>query len=106
MTVLFYLNDVTMGGHTFFWSSSWTCGQNVDGFDILSSYSGWMLDKNALYAAKPAIDVKYVSQVWIRQGNYEGFPSKRMFTSAEQAAIVQKSLISAREGMDPSLFQG
>ena len=64
MTVLFYLNDVTMGGHTFFWSSSWTCGQNVDGFDILSSYSGWMLDKNALYAAKPAIDVKYVSQVW------------------------------------------
>jgi prolyl 4-hydroxylase len=27
------------------------------------------LDKMALHAALPAIDTKYVSQVWIRQGN-------------------------------------
>ena len=37
-----------------------------------------LLDKMALHAAMPAVDVKYVSQVWIRQTNYEGRPSKRL----------------------------
>jgi prolyl 4-hydroxylase len=36
------------------------------------------LDKRALHAALPAIDTKYVSQVWIRQGPYTGSPSKRL----------------------------
>ena len=36
------------------------------------------LDKAALHAALPAIDTKYVSQVWIRQGDYTGMPSKRL----------------------------
>jgi hypothetical protein len=40
----------------------------VDGF----------LDKQALHAAMPAIDTKYVSQIWIRQSNYCGQPSKRL----------------------------
>lgn len=37
-----------------------------------------MLDKMALHAAKPAVDVKYVSQVWIRQAAYHGNASKRL----------------------------
>ena len=37
-----------------------------------------LLDKMALHAALPAIDTKYVSQVWIRQGEYVGHPSKRL----------------------------
>ena len=36
------------------------------------------LDKRALHAALPAVDTKYVSQVWIRQGVYSGQPSKRL----------------------------
>ena len=36
------------------------------------------LDPNALHAALPAIDTKYVSQIWIRQSNYYGAPSKRL----------------------------
>ena len=106
VTVLIYLNDVKNGGHTSFPALKLDV-QPKRGTALVffpSTVDG-LLDKNALHAAKPAVDVKYVSQVWIRQGNYEGFPSKRMFTSAEQARIVQKSLISAREGMDPSFFK-
>ena len=36
------------------------------------------LDKRALHAALPAIDTKFVSQVWIRQSTYNGQPSKRL----------------------------
>lgn len=36
------------------------------------------LDPLALHAALPAVDTKYVSQVWIRQGAYYGQPSKRL----------------------------
>lgn len=106
VTVLIYLNDVEKGGQTAFPSLKLEV-QPKRGMALVffpATVDG-LLDKNALHAAKPAVDVKYVSQVWIRQGNYEGFPSKRMFTSAEQAEIVQKSLISAREGLDPSVFR-
>lgn len=36
------------------------------------------LDPRALHAALPAVDPKYVSQVWIRQSVYSGQPSKRL----------------------------
>lgn len=36
------------------------------------------LDRQALHAALPAVDVKYVSQIWIRQAPYFGQPSKRL----------------------------
>ena len=39
--------------------------------------------------------VKCVSEVWIRQSNYEGVASKRIFTSPEQASLVQQSLAYA-----------
>jgi prolyl 4-hydroxylase len=99
VTVLVYLNDVERGGHTWFPNLNVSV-QPKKGMALVffpSTVDG-LLDKNALHAAKPAIDTKYVSQVWIRQGRYEGLPSKRIFSSVEQALIVQKSLIAAREG--------
>lgn len=99
VTVLVYLNDVQRGGQTAFPALNLEV-QPKKGMALVffpATVDG-LLDKNALHAAKPAIDTKYVSQVWIRQSNYQGLPSKRMFSSAEQASIVQKSLICAREG--------
>lgn len=37
-----------------------------------------LLDKRVLHAALPAVDTKYVSQIWIRQTDYEGQPSVRL----------------------------
>ena len=99
VTVLVYLNDVNQGGHTWFPNLNLSV-QPKRGMALIffpSTVDG-LLDKNALHAAKPAIDTKYVSQVWIRQGRYDGMPSKRMFSSVDQALIVQKSLMVAREG--------
>lgn len=99
VTVLTYLNDVERGGHTAFPTLNLEI-QPKKGMALVffpATVDG-LLDKNALHAARPAVDTKYVSQVWIRQGPYDGVPSKRMFTSPEQASMVQKSLIFAREG--------
>lgn len=99
VTVLTYLNDVERGGHTAFPNLNLEV-QPKKGMALIffpATVDG-LLDKNALHAAMPAIDTKYVSQVWIRQGRYEGVPSKRIFTSPEQASLVQKSLICATEG--------
>lgn len=79
VTVLVYLNDVSRGGHTSFPSLNIEV-QPRQGMALVffpASVDG-LLDKMALHAALPAVDVKYVSQVWIRQGNYEGQPSKRL----------------------------
>lgn len=37
-----------------------------------------VLDPLALHRAEDAVDVKYVSQVWIREGEYIGVPSCRL----------------------------
>lgn len=36
------------------------------------------LDPLLLHAAEPAVDVKWVSQIWIRQGTYNGTPTARI----------------------------
>ena len=36
------------------------------------------LDPMLLHAAEPAIDTKWVSQIWIRQGAYHGTPTARI----------------------------
>lgn len=36
------------------------------------------LDSRLLHAAEPAIDTKWVSQIWIRQGPYNGTPTARI----------------------------
>jgi len=79
ITVLTYLNDVPRGGSTSF------PNLNIEvrpkrGMALVffpATLDG-LLDKMALHAALPAVDVKYVSQVWVRQSNYEGTPSKRL----------------------------
>jgi prolyl 4-hydroxylase len=99
VTVLTYLNDVEEGGHTAFPALNLEVKpQKGMAIVFFPATVDGLLDQNALHAAKPAVDTKYVSQVWIRQGDYDGVPSKRIFSSVEQASIVQKSLICAREG--------
>ena len=79
ITVLIYLNDVPNGGATRF------PALNLDvrpkrGMALVffpATIDG-MLDKMALHAALPAIDTKFVSQIWVRQSNYSGQPSKRL----------------------------
>lgn len=81
VTVLVYLNTVTQGGQTRFPSLpllndiSPKRGMAIVFFP--ATVDG-LLDKMALHAALPAVDTKYVSQVWIRQGPYDGQPSKRL----------------------------
>lgn len=94
VTVLVYLNKVENGGGTSFPVLNLEV-KPKKGMAIVffpATVDG-LLDKMVLHAAKPAIDTKYVSQVWIRQGHYDGLPSKRMFSSVEQATVVQKSLL-------------
>ena len=99
VTVLTYLNDVSEGGHTSFPALNLSVKpQKGMAIVFFPATVDGLLDTYALHAALPAVDTKYVSQVWIRQGDYDGVPSKRMFSSVEQASIVQKSLICAREG--------
>lgn len=79
ITVLTYLNDVPRGGSTSF------PNLNIEvrpkkGMALVffpATLDG-LLDKMALHAALPAVDIKFVSQVWVRQTNYDGTPSKRL----------------------------
>ena len=79
VTVLMYLNTVARGGATRFPALNIDV-QPVRGLALVffpATVDGF-LDKMALHAAMPAIDTKYVSQIWIRQSVYTGLPSKRL----------------------------
>ena len=79
ITVLIYLNTVQRGGATRFPALDLEV-QPVRGMALVffpATVDG-LLDKMALHAAMPAIDTKYVSQVWVRQSTYVGQPSKRL----------------------------
>ena len=79
ITVLIYLNTVHQGGATRFPALNLDV-QPRKGMALVffpATIDG-ILDTMALHAALPAIDTKYVSQVWIRQSNYSGQPSKRL----------------------------
>ena len=79
VTVLVYLNDVPRGGATRFPALGLDV-QPRQGMALIffpATVDGF-LDKMALHAALPAIDTKFVSQVWIRQSTYNGQPSKRL----------------------------
>mmetsp|Transcript_49732 Transcript_49732/g.58032 ORF Transcript_49732/g.58032 Transcript_49732/m.58032 type:complete len:506 (+) Transcript_49732:193-1710(+) len=87
VTVLVYLNDLAVGrgGCTAFPRLKTSSGEILRvrperGKAIVffpASVDG-LLDTAALHAAEPALDTKYVSQVWIRQGEYKGIPTKRL----------------------------
>lgn len=79
VTVLVYLNDVYQGGATSFPALGLQV-QPRQGTAVVffpATVDG-LLDKMVLHAALPAIETKYVSQVWIRQSEYVGHPSKRL----------------------------
>lgn len=70
VTVLIYLNDVERGGQTSFPSLKLEV-RPVQGMALIffpATVEG-VLDRRALHAALPAVDPKFVSQVWIRQSN-------------------------------------
>jgi prolyl 4-hydroxylase len=80
VTVLVYLNTVNVGGATRFPTLDQLAVQPVAGMAVVffpATIDGY-LDRRAVHAAEPAVDVKYVSQIWIRQTNYVGQPSKRL----------------------------
>jgi prolyl 4-hydroxylase len=80
VTVLVYLNTVAVGGATRFPALDQLAVQPVAGMAVVffpATIDGY-LDRRAVHAAEPAVDVKYVSQIWIRQTNYVGQPSKRL----------------------------
>ena len=82
VTVLTYLNDVGIGGQTAFPNLNLQV-QPRRGMALVffpSTLDG-LLDKMALHAALPAVDIKYVSQIWIRQVRYFSF-------SLESACIL------------------
>jgi len=76
-TVLVYLNDVSDGGCTYF--KRLDLAIKPDKGTALVFFPGFMngeLDTDALHAGMPAIDTKWVSQVWLRQSFREdGQPS-------------------------------
>lgn len=79
-TVLVYLNEVAEGGCTHFKRLDLSINP-VKG-TALVFFPGFMngeLDTDALHAGMPAVDTKFVSQVWIRQSFREdGQPSSKV----------------------------
>lgn len=47
-------------------------------YDSSGNKVGVQLDPLALHQAEPAVDIKYVSQIWVREGAYAGVPSVRL----------------------------
>eukprot|EP00980_Cylindrotheca_fusiformis_P011752 scaffold2794_cov100-Cylindrotheca_fusiformis.AAC.10 len=79
ITVLVYLNSPQQGGATHFPNLNLSV-QPKQGTALVffpATVDG-LLDKAVLHAALPAVDTKYVSQVWIRQSKYTGTASKRL----------------------------
>jgi hypothetical protein len=58
------------------------------------------LDPLALHAALPAVDTKYVSQIWIRQGNYYGQSSKRL-SNLMGAPLTEEEVRNSGGGVGP-----
>lgn len=98
ITVLIYLNDVPRGGATRFPALNLDV-QPRRGMALVffpATIDG-VLDKMALHAALPAVDTKFVSQVWIRQSNYNGQPSKRLPQTLGLPLDGLSSLLAAQQ---------
>lgn len=86
-TVLVYLNDVERGGETRFPALKLDVRpQRGKAVVFFPATVDGRLDRRLLHAALPAVDVKYVSQVWVRQGHHDGMPSKRLGPEFRAAA--------------------
>jgi hypothetical protein len=100
VTVLIYLNDVKRGGATSFPVLNLQV-QPRQGMALVffpAAIDG-TLDKSALHAALPAVDTKFVSQVWIRQTSYYGQPSKRLPQALSALTTANPQLLHAATTM-------
>jgi prolyl 4-hydroxylase len=71
VTVLMYLNDVGEGGETHFpYMNLKVRPTKGAALVFFPSTVNGELDVQALHAALPAVDTKYVSQVWVRERTY------------------------------------
>ncbi|CAM9121867.1 unnamed protein product [Heterosigma akashiwo] len=80
-TVLVYLNDVRAGGETCFPKLQLAMQpRRGNAIVFFPAKLNGELDPLALHCARPAVEgyPKWVSQIWIRQGHYDGIPSKRV----------------------------
>lgn len=87
-TVLCYLNDVAEGGTTAFRRVRFEV-KPVKGRALIF-FPGFMdgeLDTDALHAGMPAIDTKWVSQVWIRQSFREDGQPSMPVPESEQTLV-------------------
>jgi len=78
-TVLVYLNDVPAGGQTSFPRAGIAVSPRRGSAVVFfpASLDG-ELDQRALHAAEDAVSEKWVSQIWVRQADYNGLPSVRI----------------------------
>jgi len=78
-TVLVYLNDVEVGGCTYFRKLGLRIKPKAGmALVFFPAFMDAELDTNAIHCAEPAVDPKFVSQVWIRQfSRTDGQPSRR-----------------------------
>jgi prolyl 4-hydroxylase len=77
VTVLIYLNNVREGGATHFpYMDLGILPRKGTALVFFPSTADGEIDKQALHAALPAIDTKYVSQVWVRERSFTGNPRK------------------------------
>jgi len=100
-TVLVYLNDVAQGGATSFPNLNLQI-QPRQGMALVffpATLQG-VLDRQALHAALPAVDTKYVNQIWIRQNSYFGQASKRL--AQIMGAPLTKEEATAWPGTNPN----
>ena len=78
-TVLVYLNDVENGGETSFSKLGLRVKpRKGTALVFFPATLDGVLDQHYLHAAEPAQDLKWVSQIWIRQKAYNGLASVRI----------------------------
>ena len=76
-TVLIYLNNVSEGGETHFPHMDLKI-RPTKGTALIffPSTANGEFDVQTLHAALPAVDTKYVSQIWVRESTFTGNPRK------------------------------
>jgi prolyl 4-hydroxylase len=76
-TVLIYLNNVAWGGEThFLWTDLKIRPTKGAALVFFPSAANGEFDVQTMHAALPAVDTKYVSQIWVRESTFTGTPRK------------------------------
>jgi prolyl 4-hydroxylase len=77
VTVLIYLNNVDWGGEThFIWTDLRIRPTKGTALVFFPSTADGEFDVQTMHAALPAVDTKYVSQIWVRENIFTGNPRK------------------------------